>query len=263
MNLKIKPTSELSYQAQQQLEYLNNRLNPYLEQYDNCRNNIVETYRHWRNSVNKSAIEYAEPFIEGLGISKGYLSKLNQIDKFKSEYRKLWCIHDNDNDEFLNWYDSHGTEKCYLLCKAGLDKASQLQMSNEKVSRRNLKEYIAENRKPDPKQATYWTPTDVSRQQVQDALENRDQSQLKKVKDMVNNPDLKYLNEFDVAYKWSIIKPEELIKIIKQKLVIDSSEKLSDFESELRQMLIATTEERDKKKRLQQLNLISPTTTNN
>ena len=136
-------------------------------------------------------------------------------------------------------------------------------MSNEKVSRRNLKEYIAENRKTDPKQATYWTLTDVSRQQVQDALENRDQSQFKKVEDIVNSPDLQYLDEFDFAYKWSIIKPEELIKIIKQKLVIYSSEKISDFESELRQMLIATTEERDKKKRLQQLNLISPNTTIN
>ena len=73
-------------------------------------------------------------------------------------------------------------------------------MNNEKVSRRNLKEYIAENRKPDPKQATYWTPTDVSRQQVQDALENRDNSQLKKVEDIVNSPDPKYLYEFDVAY---------------------------------------------------------------
>ena len=69
MNLAIQPTSELNYQ-EQQLEDLNNRLNPYLEQYDNCRNSIVETYRHWRNPANKSAIEYAEPFIEGLGIRK-------------------------------------------------------------------------------------------------------------------------------------------------------------------------------------------------
>ena len=253
MNLTIKPTSELNYQAQEQLKELNNRLNPYLEQYDKCRNSIVEIYRNWKTLANKSAIAYAEPFIEEIGISKGYLSKLNQIDKFKAEYIKLgW------EDDFLDWYDSHGTEKCYLLSKAGLEKASQLHMSGEKVSRRNLEEYIAENRKTDPKQATYWTPTDVSRQQVQEALENRDESQLKKVEDMVNNPDLKYLDEFEVAYKWSIIKQEELIKIIKQKLVIDSSEKISEFESELRLMLIATMEERDKKKRLQQLNLLTP-----
>ena len=68
------------------------------------------------------------------------------------------------NDEFLDWYDSHGTEKFYLRCKAGLDKSSQLKMSSEKVSRRKLKEYIEQNRNTDPKQATYWTPTDVSRQ---------------------------------------------------------------------------------------------------
>ena len=77
MNLSIKPTSELNYQAQQQLEDLNNRLNPYLEQYDNCRNSIVETYRNLKTSAHKSAIEYAETFIEEIGISKGYLSKLN------------------------------------------------------------------------------------------------------------------------------------------------------------------------------------------
>ena len=136
-------------------------------------------------------------------------------------------------------------------------------MSGEKVSRRNLKEYIEQNKKIDPKQSTYWTSTDVSKQQIQDALENRDQSQLKELTEIVNNPNLRYLDELDVAYKWSIIKTEELIKIIKQKLVNDSTEKISDFESELRQMLIATMEERDKNKRLQQLNLLTPTKTTN
>ena len=45
MNLSIEPTNELNYQAQEQLKDLNNRLNPYLEQYDNCRKSNVETYR--------------------------------------------------------------------------------------------------------------------------------------------------------------------------------------------------------------------------
>ena len=142
MNLSIEPTNELNYQAQEQLKDLNNRLNPYLEQYDKCRNSIVDIYRNWKTLANKSAIAYAEPFIEEIGISKGYLSKLNQIDKFKSEYKKLsW------HDDFLDWFDSHGTEKCYLLCKAGLAKASELHMSNEKVSRLNLKEYIEQKLK--------------------------------------------------------------------------------------------------------------------
>ena len=206
MNLTIKPTSELNYQAQEQLKELNNRLNPYLEQYDKCRNSIVDIYRNWKTLANKSAIAYAEPFIEEIGISKGYLSKLNQIDKFKAEYRRIWGIRDNQNDEFLNWYESHGTEKCYLLSKAGLDKASGLQMNDEKVSLRNLKEYIKDK-----------------------SEENRENNS-KEVSD------------------------EALLKLVKLRLDKDIGLDVSTFESEVRLMLIATMEERDKNKRLQQLN---------
>ena len=60
MNLTIEATSELSYQAQEQLKDLNKRLNPYLNKYDNYTNSIVETYRNWKTSTNKSAIVYAE-----------------------------------------------------------------------------------------------------------------------------------------------------------------------------------------------------------
>ena len=209
MNLSIEPTNELNYQAQEQLKDLNNRLNPYLEQYDKCRKSIVETYRDWKTSANKTAIEFAEPFIEEIGISKGYLSKLNQIDKFKAEYIKLsW------HDDFLDWFDSHGTEKCYLLSKAGLDKASQLHMSNEKVSLRNLKEYIKEK----PKN----TKEDSS----------------------------------------TTARDEDLLRRIKQRLNQDIDLEVSLFESKLRLLLIQTMEERDKNKRLQQLNLLTPTTTN-
>ncbi len=119
MNLTIEPKSELSYQAQEQLTDLNNRLNPCLDQYDKCRNSIVDIYRNCKNLAKESVIGFAEPFIEELGISKGYLSKRNQIDKFKTEYNKS-----NWEDDFLEWFDTHGTEKCYLLSKAGIAKAS-------------------------------------------------------------------------------------------------------------------------------------------
>tara|TARA_R100000742_G_C4259494_1_gene77316 strand:+ start:463 stop:1095 length:633 start_codon:yes stop_codon:yes gene_type:complete len=210
MNLSIKPTSELNYQAQQQLEDLNNRLNPYLEQYDNCRNSIVETYRNWKTSANKSAIEYAEPFIEEIGISKGYLSKLNQIDKFKSNFKRLGWY----DDDFLDWFDSHGTEKCYLLCKAGLDKASELHMSNQKVSLRNLKEYI-KAKSEETKEETLTIPND-----------------------------------------------EDLLNRVKQRLDQDIGLDVSPFASRLRELIIQKMEEREKQKRLQQLKLLTPTTTN-
>ena len=196
MNLSIEPTNELNYQAQEQLKDLNNRLNPYLEQYDNCRNSIVETYRNWKTSANKSAIAFAEPFIEEIGISKGYLSKLNQIDKFKAEYKKLgW------QDDFLDWFDSHGTEKCYLLSKAGLNKASELHMSNEKVSLRNLKDYIKDSKTVEPQEETLSIPND-----------------------------------------------DDLLEMIKKRLETDNGLDISDFESQLRLILISRMEKREEYK---------------
>ena len=193
MNHSIELTNELSYQVQEQLKDLNNRLNPYLEQYDNCRNSIVETYRNWKTSANKSAIEYAEPFIEEIGISKGYLSKLNQIDKFKAEYIKLsW------QDDFLDWFDSHGTEKCYLLCKAGLAKASELHLSNEKVSLRNLKDYIKDSKTVEPQEETLSIPND-----------------------------------------------DDLLAMIKRRLEPEKGLDISEFESQLRQILISRMEKRE------------------
>ena len=193
MNHSIELTNELSYQVQEQLKDLNNRLNPYLEQYDNCRNSIVETYRDWKTSANKSAIAFAEPFIEEIGISKGYLSKLNQIDKFKAEYKKLgW------QDDFLDWFDSHGTEKCYLLCKAGLAKASDLHMSNEKVSLRNLKDYIKDSKTVEPQEETLSIPND-----------------------------------------------DDLLAMIKRRLEPEKGLDISEFESQLRQILISRMEKRE------------------
>ena len=148
--------------------------------------------------------------VETVWLREGYLSKLNQIDKFKAEYKKLgW------QDDFLDWFDSHGTEKCYLLSKAGLDKASQLHMSNEKVSLRNLKEYIKEK----PKN----TKEDSS----------------------------------------TTVRDEDLLRRIKQRLNQDIDLEVSLIESKLRLLLIQAMEERDKNKRLQQLNLLTPTKTTN
>ena len=209
MNLSIELTNELNYQAQEQLKDLNNRLNPYLEQYDNCRNSIVETYRNWKTSANKTAIAYAEPFIEEIGISKGYLSKLNQIDKFKAEYIKLgW------QDDFLDWFDSHGTEKCYLLCKAGLEKASQLHMSGEKVSRRNLKELIK----------------DKSEETKEETL--------------------------------SIPKDKDLLEMIKQRLEPEKGLYISDFETQLRLILISRMEKREEYKQKQLTHYINTSNNN-
>ena len=215
MNHSIELTNELNYQAQEQLKDLNNRLNPYLEQYDNCRNSIVETYRDWKTSANKAAIAYAEPFIEEIGISKGYLSKLNQIDKFKAEYRRIWGISDNQNDEFLNWYESHGTEKCYLLSKAGLDKASGLQMNDEKVSLRNLKEYIKDSKTVETKKDTLSIPND-----------------------------------------------EDLLAMINKRLEPENGLDISDFETQLRLILISRMEKREEYKQKQLTHYISTSNNN-
>ena len=210
MNLSIEPTKELNYQAQEQLKDLNNRLNPYLEQYDNCRKSIVETYRDWKTSANKTAIEFAEPFIEEIGISKGYLSKLNQIDKFKADYKKQgW------HDDFLDWFDSHGTEKCYLLSKAGLAKASELHMSNEKVSLRNLKDYIKDSKTVEPQEESPSIPND-----------------------------------------------DDLLEMIKKRLESDNGLDISDFETQLRLILISRMEKREEYKQKQLTHYISTSNNN-
>ena len=210
MNLSIELTNELNYQAQEQLKDLNNRLNPYLEQYDKCRNSIVDIYRNWKTLANKSAIAYAEPFIEEIGISKGYLCKLNQIDKFKAEYKKLsW------HDDFLDWFDSHGTEKCYLLCKAGLAKASDLHMSNEKVSLRNLKDYIKASKTVEPQEETLSIPND-----------------------------------------------DDLLAMIKRRLEPDKGLDISEFESQLRLILISRMEKREEYKQKQLTHYISTSNNN-
>ncbi|MAJ23721.1 MAG: hypothetical protein CMI75_08080 [Candidatus Pelagibacter sp.] len=87
-------------------------------------------------------------------------------------------------------------------------------MSNEKVSLRNLKEYIKEKPK-DTKEDSSATSSD-----------------------------------------------EDLLKRIKQRLNQNIDLEVSLFESKLRLLLIPIMEERDKNKRLQQLNLLTPTTTN-
>jgi hypothetical protein len=88
-------------------------------------------------------------------------------------------------------------------------------MSKEKVSLRNLKEYIKEK----PKN----TKEDSS----------------------------------------TTARDKDLLKRIQQRLNQDIDLEVSLFESKLRLLLIQTMEERDKNKRLQQLNLLTPTKTTN
>ena len=126
----------------------------------------------------------------------GYLSRLNQIDKFKAEYKKLgW------QNDFLDWFESHGTEKCYLLSKAGLDKASELHMNNEKVSLRNLKEYIKDLKTVETKEESLSIPND-----------------------------------------------DDLLEMIKKRLELEKGLDISDFESQLRQILISRMEKREEYK---------------
>jgi len=90
-------------------------------------------------------------------------------------------------------------------------------MSNEKVSLRNLKEYIKEKPKNTKKDSSTTA---------------RDKDLLKRIEQRLNQD-------------------------------LDLDLEVSLFESKLRLLLIHAMEERDKNKRLQQLNLLTPTKTTN
>ena len=89
-------------------------------------------------------------------------------------------------------------------------------MSKEKVSLRNLKEYIKASKTVEPQEETLSIPND-----------------------------------------------DDLLAMIKRRLETEKSLDISEFESKLRLLLIQKMEERDKNKRLQQLNLLTPTKTTN
>ena len=87
-NQLIQISKNLEPQTQHELQILNNKLQPHLKQYDKAAIAISEIIVRWSKNASPEAKKFARPFFISLGISKGYLSKLTQIENYKQEALK-------------------------------------------------------------------------------------------------------------------------------------------------------------------------------
>jgi len=126
-------TTHLSQQTTEELKKLNLKLRPYLQQYDEAKGAISFIYSEWLKDASKEAKTYAQPFLDELGISKGYISKLRTVNAFRE-------LHSTEPDTFFKWFDSHGIDKQYQLAKANFNDVVVLWSVGEKVSYETVKD---------------------------------------------------------------------------------------------------------------------------
>lgn len=152
----IQTTTHLSQQTTQELKQLNLKLKPHLQQYDESKGAISFIYSEWLKTASKEAKTYAQPFLDELGISKGYISKLRTVNAFRE-------LHSTEPDTFFKWFDSHGTFKQYQLAKANFNDVVVLWSIGEKVSQKTLDDLKNKvhplGKKPDKKKHTKADPS--------------------------------------------------------------------------------------------------------
>ena len=83
-------------------------LQSYLQKYDECRGAMSFIYSEWLKKASKEAQKYAQPFLNELGISRSYVSRLRTVNNFRE-------LHSSEPDSFFKWFDSHGIYKQYQL----------------------------------------------------------------------------------------------------------------------------------------------------
>ena len=126
-------TTHLSQQSTKELNELNQKLKPYLQQYDECKGAMSFIYSEWLKKASKEAKIYAQPFLNELGISKGYINKLRSVNTFRD-------LHSSEPNTFFKWFDSHAIDKQYQLAKANFNDVVVLWSIGEKVSYETLKD---------------------------------------------------------------------------------------------------------------------------
>ena len=108
--MKLLPTNtKLGEESKQQLTELGNKLKPYLKAYQESRGAIAHIYTHWKTTAKEGAKKYAEQFMQDIGISKGYLSKLKTVNDFRQK-----LIDSGEPESFVHWYESQGIYNCLL-----------------------------------------------------------------------------------------------------------------------------------------------------
>ena len=223
-NHLIQISKNLEPQTQHELQILNNKLQPHLKQYDQAAIAISEIIARWSKNASPEAKKFARPFFISLGISKGYLSKLTQIESYKQEALK------EEPKEFEEWFDSHGIDTRYELTKIHFLDMVVLWQEGKKVSYetvKNLKNKVIPLSKSDaPK-----TKTEEDEECIRLGIskDRRDFLDL-----IVNNENLALINDHRLANYWSGLTDDEVLTLIEQKLIIARQGKPEPSKLEIR-----------------------------
>ena len=250
--MKLLPTNtKLGEESKQQLTELGNKLKPYLKAYQESRGAIAHIYTHWKTTAKEGAKKYAEQFMQDIGISKGYLSKLKTVNDFRQN-----LIDSGEPASFVNWYESQGIYNQYEMTKIILKDLVMLWQNEMNVSRETLKALKA-NCLGDTRRKDEKDDQGLSELKRFINLDNERVGFLKQC--IINEKELPLINDLYLAHCWSSLSEESLLTLIKQKISIKPRTELTLFESKLRQIMIEEMDYRESLKAKQQTH---PTTTN-
>ena len=208
-NQLIQISKNLEPQTQHELQILNNKLQPHLKQYDQSALAISDIVVRWSKTASPEAKKFARPFFNSLGISKGYLSKLTQIENYKQEALK------EEPKEFEEWFDSHGIDTRYELTKIHFLDMVVLWQEGKKVSYetvKNLKNKVIPLGETKPS-----TKTEEDKECIRLGI-SKDRREFLDL--IVNNNDLSLITDYRLANYWSGLSDEEVLTLIEQKLII-------------------------------------------
>ena len=162
-NELIQIDTHIDQQSSKELNELNLKLKPYLIEYDRCKGAISVIYSEWLKTASKPSRIYAQPFLNELGISKGYISKLRAVNAFREENR-------TEPDNFFKWFDSHGIDKQYQLAKANFNDVVVLWSIGDKVSHETLKDLKNKTHQPTNKDKVKRSEIALSKEELLDMV---------------------------------------------------------------------------------------------
>ena len=223
-NQLIQISKNLEPQTQHELSTLNEKLQPHLKQYDKAAIAISEIIARWSKNASPEAKKFARPFFISLGISKGYLSKLTQIENYKQEALK------EEPKEFEEWFDNHGIDTRYELTKIPFLEMVVLWQEGKKVSYETVKT-LKNKVIPLSESDAHKTKTEEDEECIRLGIskDRRDFLDL-----IVKNENLALINDHRLANYWSGLTDDEVLTLIEQKLIIGRQGKPEPSKLEIR-----------------------------
>jgi len=211
---KLEYSDKLGPQTKHELDVLNQRLQPHLQTYDKSRAMIGHIYRQWRDSASISAKKYADPFIQELGISRSYMSKLKQLVDWQKEHLK------NEPQQFIDWFGSHGVTVQYSLTKLKFIDVVNLWDSGANVSREiveQLKRSKQDSIQPDQtkknKDEEFAAALNLQVKRFGNIEDRRDH-----LEHLIDLDTLPYITSYELAHHWSGLQEDDLLALLRQKL---------------------------------------------